>query len=130
MKRSNLGAHRRKRLRVTGPWLVVIALLSVTACANPGGVREMEPPRPRPGKIVEVGPLAELHPTRPDRCARPRPEFEQQLGYVVIYRSAVGVRTRVVALEKAMLVKVGDAVSVAEGVCNGVALANTESKQD
>ncbi len=122
MKHSNFRDLRWRSQSATRTWLIAAALLSVTTWATPGDASEGASSRHRSGTVVAVGPLSELHPTRPDRCARPSPAFDLQVGYVVMYRSPVGFRTRVVALNEAEAarVRVGDMVSVAKGSCSAV----------
>lgn len=105
-------------------WLAAILLPWLAGCASFSGASKAESIPLRTGKIVAVGLLAELHPTRPDRCAWPGSEFHQQLGYVVMYRSQVGYRTRVVALNGEPRVSLGDAVSVDASTCDAVAVSN------
>ncbi len=99
-------------------WLAAIMCSLLTACAAPRGASEADSTRLLIGKVVAVGPLTQLAPTRPDRCARPVAEFDEQRGYAVMYRSQVGYRTRVVALNKEELVALGEVVGVDERACN------------
>lgn len=98
-------------------WLAAIMCSLLTACAVPRGASEADAPRLVTSKVVAVGPLTQLQPTRPDRCTRPVAEFDGQRGYAVMYRSQVGYRTRVVALSKEELVALGEAVGVDERAC-------------
>lgn len=124
MSASNAGDRRRISGRRGHLWLAAILLPWLAACATSSGDGKAASAPLRTGTIVAVGLLAELHPTRPDRCARPSPQFEQQLGYVVMYRSQVGYRTRILAFDGEQRASVGDAVQVDASTCDAVALTN------
>lgn len=120
MSTSNAGGRPRHRGLRGRVWLAAIMLSWLAACSTSSSAGEPATVRFRTGTIVDVGPLAELNPTRPDRCARPSPQFEQQLGYVVMYRTTVGYRTRVAAQKKGEQAVVGEVVSVDERSCSVV----------
>jgi hypothetical protein len=124
MSRSNDRGRRRDSGRRGLLWLATILLPWLTACATSSGASKAESTPLRTGKIVAVGPLADLQPTRPDRCARPTAKFVAQSGFVVMYRSQVGYRTRVVALNGEQRARVGDTVSVDANSCDAVVLSN------
>ncbi|WP_374403820.1 hypothetical protein [Niveibacterium sp.] len=92
----------------------------LAACSTSSGAGERDSARVRTGNVVAVGLLAELQPTRPDRCAQPSAEFDQQRGYVVMYRSPVGYRTRVFASSSGQQATVGDRVSFDDSACSAV----------
>lgn len=122
MSTSNVGGRPRRWRLPVRVWPAVLMASWLTACASPGGAGEAATSRQRTGRITTVGPLGELQPTRPDRCARPAAEFDGQRGYVVMYRSQVGYRTRVVALKGGQQASVGEVVSFDDHTCSAIPL--------